>query len=927
MSQIKLFLNHFKNSRASVNNLGCLLIVFLVLLCSGNGFVLFVFPSKIRIFLYVIIILILSFLSVLPLKPKEILFNLKKKRFGKVSIPFAFTILFLIFVLISFIFNENRLANINNYLDICFVVVASLLLSSRISYKIIAKSFNSILLIFSISSLFLYLMVCIGKYGFGSSFFVSGSYRYDNYGFLNLFYNEMMHGTGGAPRFCSIFWEPGVYASFLLIALTNEILFKKTSAFNILFFSVCMIFTKSTASLVLYPFLVILFISNIIKNNRARCILLSVSFLSITVFLGLLLFYPNLLIKALPSLFEKFSGSVSLTSRMNSPYYYFLTYSNNIKTIFFGMGGVSANLYYYSIAPSQLIDSGTSTSAYLMASYGSLGAFFTILPLIGIFFNKKWNLPTKISLSILLLFIFNKENHASVLFSIAIVYYLMSIIPKLKLFKRKTNVFFSFSKYRSIEEILFAETDRGVLGRNAFGSLLIKVLALIVSVLTIPVYTAFFSNTHNLDVWLVIYSVLSWILLFDFGFGNGMKNKLIYMFTNKDYRSVRSIISNTYVPTIFISVFIFLIVVPLCLFSNVNVVFGDSNLMIEPSELKTALIIITLSICLQFVLRNISFIYQSQNRNVLGSSFSLMSSSAFVFTLFIIKNIDGPKFIYIAIAYLLSINLPLVVFNIVFFLKNPNLIPSFREYSFKKCKEVMSLGIQYFIVQLCSLILWSSNSILITQIFDPTSTERFVYYYTCYYKIYSLIVSLITIISTTVWVTAGKAYTTHNNHKIIKLLKLSFLYSTLLSFACLVCSFGLQIIFNIWLGTTPESRIATDFLTILIFASYCMLTLFSETLIVFCNAFARLKKQVIVSIVFASLKIPFLLIFHYLNLLSNFWQIVVLYNSIYSLVMFIVLGLDLWHFLKNEIIKYGIQSSVKKDNLEMGELIVYEIDI
>lgn len=927
MSQIKLFLNHFKNNKTSVSNLGCLLIVFLVLLCSGNGFVLFEFPSKIRIFLYLIIGLILLFIFILPLKPKEILFNLKKKRLGKISVSAAFTIIFLLFVLISFVTNTNRSDNLNNYLDICFVIVASLLLSSRVSYRTVAKHFNNLLLVFSLLSLFLYLMVCVGKYGFGSSFFVNGSFRYDNYGFLNLFYNEKMYGIGGTPRFCSIFWEPGVYASFLLIALLNEIMFKKTSIFNVLFFSICLAFTKSTASIILYPFLVILFLSNKVKNSKMRSVLLTVSFLLVIVFFGLILFRSNLLIELFPSLFEKFSGSISLTSRLYSPYYYFLTYSSNAKTIFFGMGGVSANSYYYSIAPSNLIDSGTSTSAYLMASYGSLGLLLTILPLIGIILNKKWNVSTKVSLSVLFLFVFNKENHSSILFSILIIYYLMSFIPKIGLINKKNYTVYSFSKYKTIKDIIFGETDKGVLGRNAFGSLLIKVLAMIVSVLTIPVYTAFFSNSHNFDVWLVIYSVLSWILLFDFGFGNGMKNKLIYMFSNKDYSSARSIISNTYVPTVFISIFIFLVLLPLCLFSNVNVIFGDSNLIIEPSELKTALIIISLSICLQFVLRNISFIYQSQNRNILGTSFSLMSSSAFILSLFIIKNIDGPKFIYIAVAYLLSINVPLIVFNIAFFLKNPNLLPSIKEYSFRKCKGVMSLGIQYFVVQLCSLVLWSSNSIWITQIFDPTSTERLVYYYTCYYKIFSLIVSLLTIVSTTFWVTAGKAYATHNNLKIIKLLKVSFLYSALLSIFCLICSFGLQLIFNIWLGTTPESFIATNFLTVFIFASYCILTLFSETLIVFCNAFTRLKKQVIVSIAFASLKIPFLLIFWHFNLLANFWQIVVLYNSVYSLVMFIVLGIDIWRLLKNEIKQYGIQTVVENNNIERGELVMYEIEI
>ena len=43
--------------------------------------------------------------------------------------------------------------------------------------------------------------------------------------------------------------------------------------------------------------------------------------------------------------------------------------------------------------------------------------------------------------------------------------------------------------------------------------------------------------------------------------------------------------------------------------------------------------------------------------------------------------------------------------------------------------------------------------------------------------------------------------------------------------------------------------------------------------------------------------------------------------------MFITLGLDLWHLLKIEIKKYGIQSIVENDNSERGELIIYEIEI
>lgn len=929
MGQLRLLINQLKSNRSIIYFILYSMLTILLFLCSGNGFILFELSSKIRILLYIAIGLISIFVFILPIKPKKVLFDLKNKSIQPIAIPFIFTIVFLIFVLVSFAINNDRIANINTYLDICFVLVVSLLFSSRISYKQIAKYFNLVLLIVSVLSLFLYGMVCIGRYSFATSSFLIGTLRYDNYSFLNLFYNEKMHEIGGSPRFCSIFWEPGVYASFLLIAIVNEILFKKTRLCNIIIFTICLILTKSTASYVLFPFLIILFISNKIKQRKIKLPLIVGIYALVVIFFIPLFFGSDFLIKLFPTIFEKFSGSVSLTSRILSPYYYFQTFVCNAKTIFFGMGGVSANDYYYSLAEASkgLVDSGTSTSAYLLASYGFLGIFITILPLVGIAFNKRWDVPTKIAIAILFVFIFNKENHSSILFSILISYYLMSSLPKIKIKKKGYYCYSLAPAEKTIKDIIIGNNDKGVFGRNVFGSLVLRILALVVSVITIPTYTSFFSNSHNLDVWLVIYSVLGWILLFDFGFGNGMKNKLIKSFAKNDDNSARSIISNTYIPTCLISLAIFAILVPLCLFLNVNGAFGDSDNAIASHELKIALIIIAFSICLQFILRNISFIYQSQNRNVLGTSFSLISSSSFILLLTLIKGIDGPKFIYISISYLISINVPLLFANVVFFNKNHNLMPSIKEFSFAKCKGVMSLGIQYFAVQLCSLILWSSNSLLITHLFDPSSVNRYVYYYTCYYKLYSTIASLIAILSTTVWVSAGRAYNSHNNAKIIKLFKVTGLYASLLGFITIICSLALQFVFDLWLGTEPDSYINADFITVIIFSAYCILNITSESLIVFCNAFTRLKKQVLVSIAFAVLKVPLLMLLSFANALGNFWQIVVTYNIIYLLTMVVVLGLDIALFMKKEIKKYGLIKELNDGSNQTKEIMYYEIKI
>lgn len=898
-----LFQNFFINFKQHINqNLKKVffaIFVLLMFLCSGNGLISLYLPSFVKIGIYVALFLIITLIYILKLKPKKIKLYFDIRKLKIPPLYFIISLVFIFILIVSLITNSNISSNIFSYLDIIFIIYFSVIFITLFSFKEFILYFNKILLIIICISIFLYLLANVGGYGFSTSSFISGTHRYDNYLFLNLFYNEKLYGYGGDPRFFSIFWEPGVCGTFLSFGILNEICFKKTNCFSIILFCFGILLTSSLLTYVLLYVLLIVFVSKKMVGTKRNTMLIVLYLIGI-LFLFVLFFGKPIFDTFLPGLFDKFyNATFSFTSRIFSPYFYFQVFTSSPHAIFLGIGGVSANEMYYAISSaSGYIDSGTSTSAYLLAAYGISGALFTIMPILGILKMGKEKTATKIALIVFFIIVFNKENHGGVLISFIYLFYAIRCIP---LFKTRNIEYFVLDTNlnTTVSDLIF-KNENNRFSLNIIFTFIVRFLAIFVSICVIPVYSSYFSDSHSLDVWLVIYSFLSWILLFDFGFGNGMKNRLIESLAIGDKRKSREHITNTYFPTIFIALVIFIILTILCFTLDVNVIFGDAQREINAGVFKLALFIIIISICLNFVLRNISFVFQAIKKNALAQSFSLISTVLLLFLLILFKNLPGEKFLIISLCYLFAVNAPLLIATLWFFIKNPHLLPNKHFFSFKKCIDVMGMGIKYFVIQLCTLVLWSTNAIMITHFFDPASELRFVYFYTCYYKIFSTIVNLVTIIATIVWIEAREALIIHNISKIKKLFKLSLIYGVVLILGSVLAGVILQSLFNIWLGTSPENYIHVDFLTLTSFLLYAILTILAETLIIFANAFARLKVQIIISVIFALLKIPF--IFILTSLFSGYisWQILVLYNAVYALLLVIFIGIDLFSFIKKQ---------------------------
>ena len=91
---------------------------------------------------------------------------------------------------------------------------------------------------------------------------------------------------------------------------------------------------------------------------------------------------------------------------------------------------------------------------------------------------------------------------------------------------------------------------------NIIGSVGIKGLSIIINILTLPAYLLFFGDQKILGLWFAILAVLTWVLTFDLGIGNGLRNYLVEALFDKDKKRAKMFISSAYISVGCIALFL-----------------------------------------------------------------------------------------------------------------------------------------------------------------------------------------------------------------------------------------------------------------------------------------------------------------------------------------------------------------------------------
>ncbi|MCR5185114.1 MAG: O-antigen ligase family protein [Bacilli bacterium] len=764
-----------------------------------------------------------------------------------------------------------------SYFYFGILVISAVLLVRVIPFDRFKIIFCNIIFVLSIISVLVYLIYTLIPSIIGFSFIGDNSNTFENVMFVAF---HAIHNN----RTQSIFWEPGVFASFLLIALAFELLFSsKTKISHVIVYLVALVFTFSTAGYLLTILVLVPAIIDRVKHEKLKSAL-QLSF--IPVFFGAILIvflFSGDLAKYLPDVFSKIAQKEnSFTSRLYSPK---INIDIFLQKPFFGWGIHGANAKYVEIATSgeytNLIDAQTTTSVSLLARFGIFGAIFTLMLIAGIVLYDKAGHLSVVSFMLLMLIIVNKEPHSNMLLSWAIPFYFVYETFDAKILARRKKKEVE-SDDRTLMTILKQDNHTGVVARNTLLSFGLKGVALLIGLFTIPVYSQYFNNDSTYGIWLTFLSIITWVMTFDLGFGNGMKNKLIEALNKGEKEEGKRIVSSTYSFSFVIGAIILSVgLIVINLLDPVKIFNFDPD-SISASTVRLAFCITFATIAVEFVLKNICHVFQSHQKHFLSNLLPLLANTGLLlFALIARFNDVSQKLLFLSIAYATITVLPYILASLIAFIGPMKEIrPSFKYSSFKKGKTIMSLGLMFFLIQMALLFLNSADQIIISSIFSSENVVE----YTKYSKFFNVILSIANIYNGIMWTSACKSIASGNNHQLTKGIKSLFIFDIVICFLCLLVAFFMQPLLDVWLG---EDSFTINFFIVLMLLIFTIENLFVSSTGSLLNSFQCLLPQAISIAAAAALKIGLVFLIHAIDETVT-WNIIYTINVVVWIPLLVV---------------------------------------
>jgi len=386
--------------------------------------------------------------------------------------------------------------------------------------------------------------------------------------------------------------------------------------------------------------------------------------------------------------------------------------------------------------------------------------------------------------------------------------------------------------------------------KQILASLLIKGCNMAIGLLLVPL-TIGYVNEEQYGIWLTLSSVVGWFTFFDFGLGNGLRNRLAEAMANGNKDLGRIYVSSAYAIITMISLAM------LALFLAINPLLNWSRILnASPSltqDLSLLAIIVVSFFSTTFVLKLVYMIFTADQQPSLSGFYNLVANLLSLLLIVVLIRTTTGSLVYLGIAVGLSPVLVLLFANIFSFSKNYQAYrPGLKYVRPGHFKELASLGIQFFIIQISATVMFSTDNMIITQILGPAAVTP----YNIAYKYFGIATQVFSIICLPFWSAYTEAYVKKDtpwiqttNRKLIKIWRLLLVGSLVLMLIS-------RPFYQLWVPSVEVPVLLSILMMV-----YIIEVSWGGIYVTFLNGVSKVRLQLLLAVVSAALNIPLSILF------------------------------------------------------------------
>ena len=423
------------------------------------------------------------------------------------------------------------------------------------------------------------------------------------------------------------------------------------------------------------------------------------------------------------------------------------------------------------------------------------------------------------------------------------------------------------------------------LKNNIIKSFILKVLGVGISFLTLPL-TVHYLTEIEYGIWVTLFAVMNWVNMMDVGIGLGIRNKLTEAVSLNNRDDIKIYVSTGIAAMSVLGAVFLVVFFTGTQFIDMQNFFNTSTLSSE--ELYWVTLWTGVFVIAGFSISIINQFYYAYQQPSTTGSINLLNGVLMLGFIYLLTLQTDHKLLYFVFAVGIASILSKGIYIVLFFREHYEAMPGIKYIVWDRLKGISSLGIKFFVIQICCIFGFSFSNVLITQLLGP----EYVRTYDVIFKIFSFSVMIQNLALSSLWSAYTDAYVKKDYGWIKSVFKKTCYGTTVIAIGVVSVIFIIDDLVYLWL----HMRFEYNILLVYFIALYHILVMYVYVDCMLLNGLSKIDVQMYTWIVAAIVIFPFS--WFYIKVIGMGTEGVVLSMVMSMIILLVALSIDVGMILK-----------------------------